>query len=38
MGDHGHHPAPEEDHSVTIKVGIFFIGVIISLFIIGAIN
>ncbi len=37
MEDHGH-AAPEEDHSVTIKVGIFFIAVIISLFIIGAIN
>ncbi len=37
MEDHGHE-RPEEDHSVTVKVGIFFVAVLISLFIIGAIN
>jgi len=35
----GHaHKAPEEDHSIYIKVGLFFAAVIVGLFIIGMIN
>jgi hypothetical protein len=35
---HEHHAAPAEDHSITVKVGIFFVLVVISLFIIAKIN
>lgn len=41
MSGHDHHahaPAPEEDHSITAKVGVFFIFVIASLFVIAMIN
>jgi hypothetical protein len=35
----GHaHKAPEEDHTIYIKVGLFFAAVIVGLFIIGMIN
>ncbi len=35
--EHGHN-APEEDHSVCVKVGIFFLFVIIGFFVIKLIN
>lgn len=36
---HGHHPAPPaEDHSITVKVGIFFVLVLAALFLIAFIN
>ncbi len=39
MSGHGHgHEKPEEDHSVCVKVGVFFVVVIIGLFVIGMIN
>ncbi len=39
MSEHDHgHEKPEEDHSVCVKVGVFFVFVIIGLFIIGMIN
>ncbi len=37
MSGHGHE-APEEDHTIYIKVGVFFACVIIGLFVIGMIN
>lgn len=37
MSEHAHQ-APEEDHTVYIKVGIFFVAVIVGLFIIAMIN
>lgn len=36
MSDHHHHE--EEDHSVCVKVAVFFIGVIATLFVLGIIN
>ncbi len=40
MSGHDHHQAagPVEDHSINIKVGIFLVIVIISLFFIAMIN
>ena len=39
MSGHGHgHEAPEEDHTVCIKVGIFFVCVIVGFFVIALIN
>lgn len=39
MSGHDHHAAaPEEDHSINIKVGVFFLFVIASLFIIAKIG
>lgn len=40
MSGHEQHGAgiPEEDHSITVKVGIFFVLVLISLFVIGLIG
>ncbi len=39
MSGHGHgHEKPEEDHSICIKVGIFFCFVIVGFFVIGMIN
>ncbi len=39
MSGHGHgHEKPEEDHTICIKVGVFFTFVIIGFFIIGMIN
>jgi hypothetical protein len=39
MSGHGHgHETPEEDHTVCIKVGIFFVCVIVGFFVIGLIN
>jgi len=40
MSGHEHHEPVmhEEDHSVTVKVGIFLVFVIISLYIIAMIN
>ncbi len=37
MSGHGH-VTPEEDHSVYVKVGVFFVFVIISFFVIGMIS
>ena len=37
MSEHAHR-APEEDHTVYMKVGIFFVCVIIGFFLIGMIN
>ncbi len=37
MSGHGH-AKPEEDHSVCVKVGVFFVFVIIGFFIIKMIN
>ncbi len=40
MSGHEHHEAgaPEEDHSINVKVGVFFVCVILSLFIIAMIS
>ena len=39
MSGHEHHgAAPEEDHSINVKVGVFFVFVIISLFVIALIG
>jgi len=39
MSGHEHgHEKPEEDHSVCVKVGVFFVFVIIGFFIIGMIQ
>ncbi len=38
MSGHGHHKPPEEDHTIYIKVGVFFVCVIVSLFVIALIN
>ncbi|MCX5869506.1 MAG: hypothetical protein NTY00_02495 [Deltaproteobacteria bacterium] len=40
MSGHEHHEAgvPEEDHSINIKVGVFFVFVILSLFVIALIG
>jgi hypothetical protein len=40
MSGHEHHEtgAPEEDHSINVKVGMFFVFVILSLFVIALIN
>jgi len=39
MSEHEHgHEKPEEDHSVCIKVGVFFAFVIVGLFVIALIN
>jgi hypothetical protein len=39
MSGHGHdHETPEEDHSVCVKVGVFFVFVIISFFVIKMIQ
>lgn len=40
MSGHEHHEVgvPEEDHSINIKVGVFFVFVILSLFVIAMIN
>ncbi len=37
MSGHGH-VKTEEDHSVCVKVGVFFVFVIIGFFVIGMIN
>ena len=37
MSGHGHEK-PEEDHTVCIKVAVFFVFVIIGFFVIGMIN
>ena len=37
MSEHAH-KAPEEDHTIYIKVGLFFVAVIVGLFVIGLIN
>jgi hypothetical protein len=40
MSGHGHHDVEhhEEDQSINTKVGVFFICVILTLFVIGMIN
>lgn len=40
MSGHDHHEVVhhEEDHSINIKVGVFFVFVVISLFVIAMIN
>jgi hypothetical protein len=40
MSGHEHHgaSAPVEDHTINIKVGVFFVFVILSLFVIALIN
>ncbi len=40
MSGHEHHEAgvPEEDHSINVKVGVFFVFVLISLFVIALIG
>lgn len=35
---HGHHAAPAEDHSITVKVGVFFVLVLAALVFIAKIN
>ncbi len=39
MSGHEHgHEAPEEDHTICIKVAVFFACVIVGFFVIGMIN
>lgn len=40
MSGHGHHEVGhhEEDQSINVKVGVFFIGVILALFVIAMVN
>ena len=40
MSGHEHHEAgvPEQDHSINVKVGVFFVFVLISLFVIALIG
>jgi len=40
MSGHGHHEVEhhEEDQSINVKVGVFFIGVILTLFMIGMLS